>query len=511
MKKTVLKLAITALPFMPFVSDGQVKPRLAGLENNTEYISFLEEEERLRKKEDSLTNAVANIRNMFRTAPENRERYTKDILRLEGEIFEIRNSIGVVANKINSIEQEFIINNLIATPEGEQARGSQGRSNIPPENSKVLVLNDYFRLHLPTNDLEHLLEAQENETTTAAFIEQYKENYKAMADIAEVYKTVDNAFEADTLFNKYSVVGNLNDAVADSIAVLWGSVFDNKTFAYNLIFERMGRSDLLAFFDRKQRETREDIATAKEQAMSPAVLAYIKQKKLIFDYEKTIAETLKYKTSQDSLSRAEAAFDKSGYSFPKLTMAERLFLEYEDVSIHSPAKYNARNPIPELTIYSKGVIYRILLGAFQRIQPVSVMRGAYPVGYLKGTDGRYSYYAGGYPTLNEAKEGLDALKKAGFRSPKIAVWDYSDYRVLDESDLKKGTGTIYSVEITGISSLPKSVRDIVSEEFSGTEISRSGDSFIIGPFTDKMEAEELLDMIRREGNGFKVKITESGT
>ena len=71
-----------------------------------------------------------------------------NILRLEKELYEIRNRIGVTANEIGTIQQEFIVSNmngsgLSGTVVGPKASGEQVRN---------LVYNAYFRDHLSAAD-----------------------------------------------------------------------------------------------------------------------------------------------------------------------------------------------------------------------------------------------------------------------------------------------------------------------------------------------------------------------
>ncbi|MEG1842132.1 MAG: SPOR domain-containing protein, partial [Alistipes sp.] len=90
----------------------QVSPRIAGLEDNEEYMSLLREDAHLQQREDSIVNSVNTIRQQFRDNPDNRQQYTKDILALEEQIFKIRNAKGRLIDRISTIEQEWVISNL---------------------------------------------------------------------------------------------------------------------------------------------------------------------------------------------------------------------------------------------------------------------------------------------------------------------------------------------------------------------------------------------------------------
>ena len=89
-----------------------VEARIAGLENNAEYMSLLGEDARLQQREDSIVNAVAQLRRQLREDPARRQEYSQQILQLESRIFEIRNAKGRLIDRINTIEQEWVLANL---------------------------------------------------------------------------------------------------------------------------------------------------------------------------------------------------------------------------------------------------------------------------------------------------------------------------------------------------------------------------------------------------------------
>ena len=53
---------------MPFSGFGQVVARVAGLENNAQYMDLLVQEQRLQKQEDSVVNVIASTRKLFASA-----------------------------------------------------------------------------------------------------------------------------------------------------------------------------------------------------------------------------------------------------------------------------------------------------------------------------------------------------------------------------------------------------------------------------------------------------------
>ena len=89
-----------------------VEARIAGLESNEEDMSLLREDAQLQMREDSIVNAVERARRQLRENPAARQQYSQDILQLESRIFEIRNAKGRLIDRINTIEQEWVLANL---------------------------------------------------------------------------------------------------------------------------------------------------------------------------------------------------------------------------------------------------------------------------------------------------------------------------------------------------------------------------------------------------------------
>ena len=110
----------------------RVEPRIAGLEGNREYMSLLEQDAQLQIREDSIVNAVERARQQLREDPANRQRYSQEILQLESRIFEVRNAKGRLIDKINTIEQEWVLANLNgAAQQPAEPAAEKSRRAIP--------------------------------------------------------------------------------------------------------------------------------------------------------------------------------------------------------------------------------------------------------------------------------------------------------------------------------------------------------------------------------------------
>ena len=95
MNRFVFFLCLSAFPYVLFGQN--VSARVAGLENDQKYMELLGREQQLHRMEDSVVRIIGDTRELFssHSSPDEREKYGAEILRLEKELYEIRNRIGV--------------------------------------------------------------------------------------------------------------------------------------------------------------------------------------------------------------------------------------------------------------------------------------------------------------------------------------------------------------------------------------------------------------------------------
>ena len=298
-----------------------VEARIAGLESNEEYMSLLREDAQLQMREDSIVNAVERARRQLRENPAGRQQYSQDILQLESRIFEIRNAKGRLIDRINTIEQEWVLANL---------NGAASQPAGP---------------------------AAENPAAE----------------------------------------------IPDSLSDAWNYIFDNKSYAYGYLMDKLGRDEILSREEERLSEAARQLSELRGETASDAVTDYFLRKKVLVGYETSVADMLGLTSARDSLRGVTAQLEGIDFRLPRIDVAERYFLDYDSVSFSSTPKYSYQHPIPECKVYEHGTIYRILLGTFNTKRAVSTFRGAYPLSYLVNDDRKWCYYAGGFATREEAE------------------------------------------------------------------------------------------------------------
>lgn len=486
----------------------KVEARIAGLEGNAEYMSLLREDALLQQREDSIVNAVERMRQRLREDPSRRQEFSQEILQLESRIFEIRNAKGRLIDRINTIEQEWVLaslNGVAQQPAGPVATDSAA----VPDSLKVrnLVDNLYFREHLPAEDYAALREAQKQELQAVDYVDRYFANHSTLAQLAETYAAVQTEPEAIEVFERYNALQGLNRALADSLAAVWNDIFDNKSYAYGYLLDKMGKEEVLAREEEALSEAARQLTALQGETASDAVADYFLRKRVIVDYETVVAGVLALDAARDSLRGVAAQLESIDFRLPRIEVAERYFLDYDSVAILSKQMYSYQKPIPECKVYANGTIYRILLGTFNTKRAAATFRGAYPLCYQINDDGKWCYYTGGFATLAEAEAAQAMLKKHGFVRPEIVVWTDGVARNLSLGS--EAPKIVYRVEITGTDALSDDVKQVIAATAEGYELSRVGNQlFVVGTFVDKAVADRLAEAIRLADSALELKVAE---
>ncbi len=483
--------------------DAQQRVRIAELEDNAGYVNLVAEEDKLARMSDSITASMNSIRRSFRTDTLNRAANSAAILRMEGEMFDLRNRMARLSGRINAIEQEWIMQSLHAegVPEGGPVRPAEERT------AANLVYNSYFDRSLDAGSVRELRAAQLAESDIPPLIEQYRENNGRLTMLKFAYDFSIMAGTADSIRVRFDSLARVNAAADRLIAGEWATIFDNKSYCYNLLMDKENRGDLLQRFADDMEKLRQTQAEWQGVYASDEIMTYVLQKRLLTDYEIRLAADLKNQPALDSLKKVLAALPRvDGLELPPVRLKERLFLDYEDINVVGSSPYGSRNPIPDVNIYPKGIIYRVLLGTYSSAQQPSVFKNVAPLGVQKGPDNKYRYFAGGFPSDTTASAAVEQMRQRGFKSPEAVVWMDGVYVNLATG---KGLGSgFYRLELSGVHELTPEVREVVRTVTGGKPIVKGDGMFIVGPLDDGAEAARLRAALERRDPEMEIKISE---
>ena len=210
-------------------------------------------------------------------------------------------------------------------------------------------------------------------------------------------------------------------------------------------------------------------------------------------------------------SKLQAKADKdvvgasSGYTFtknsfgkvPSLAMRkpERKF-DYSFM-ILPEGRFAEDNTLPE------GIVYQIQIFTQSRKATVADIRGLSPV-FEKKSGSRYICSVGLFRTYADALSNLNKVKKQGFRTAEIRA--YKDGESISVSNARKlEDERLYTVVFypSDGKSLPEGAMELVRP--TGLDVAKSMENgavvFKIGPFHDKVEAEELTAALKALGAG----------
>jgi hypothetical protein len=496
-------------------ASAQGRTVIAGLERHAEYRELIAGEETLVKRADSLAGVVASLRGRLRTDTLNRAALSSAIVGLEEQGFEIRSVMAKLAARINTLEQEWILANLAGGGAGEAGgSGDDPASGQPAFGSRTepgeFTFASWFATGLSADQMAELRGARRSEGAIPDLVERYRLDHQRLAALVRAHDAAQTQPAADSLAALFASLRAENHARLRQIAEIWEVVFDSKSYLYNLLADKHNRADLLARFEEGLARMREQVPAAVETGAPVPLVDQLLQRRMMADYEAALAAALGDGPAADSLAAVAAGLPGplSLAGLEPVTLRERLWLDYADVTI-GKSPYNASNPIPEVAVWPRGIIWRVAVGNFAGRQSPTVFRGAHPLAVARGEDDRWRYYVGGFPTDSLADAAVEQLRKAGFRAPVPVVW--MDGTFIDPAAQEETR--IYRIDITGHTELPDAVREAIAAA-TGDEtpdIVRGAEGFTVTPLAAKsaIALRSILEAISSTHPEIEAKLSKN--
>lgn len=495
-------------------------PEFPGLEQNTQYQEYKRRSDELAHKVDSIQTLVDNARAEYNDqrdsiAPTQADfdRFASQILDYERQIFELQQIRGDLASRINDIEQQYILdnmhNNIAKVHIEEQDSSAIAASKM---EHRDLVRNHIFTELLSAEDYAELLVASSEDAAMDKLASEYLDTYNMLSRTATDYNAAEVESEANVLFDKYQLLNEKADSLSREIDRVWNHILDTKYYALGYILEKRLRYDLLD-------KSSADFTTMLQQCSandgyyaSDALVHYATGRPTLLNFEIDFASEMELSMALDSLQGARANMRLPEYRLDPVNIERRLFLDYSPITIGRTNFYNASNPLPELKVYERGTIYRILLGSFRNKQPMTLFKGVQPLAITRDEEGNYTYYAGGFATRGEVDEAMIFLKDKGFKKPEICRWrdgEMVNLSLAEEEDVSEvvPVGSRYIV-ILECESLSDEVRTTITATTPEKMISRTGGKFAVGTFTDRPEADVLISILQERHPEISVSIKE---
>ncbi len=482
----------------------QIQPRIVGLETNSKYMTLLEEDSSLSRQEDSIAMVVDALRESYRLegSAESREK----IISLENELFELRSRKAMVIDSLNIIEQEWVLSSV-----GEsKPASSEQRSPLGPSanNAKFIYQSPDVRVNLSDVDFKNLVRAEELELDAQKLSDSYAVNQNSLLSLTRSYEMATRQSDADEIKEVFDSLSTVGVRISRELRDSWGYIYDNKSFAYGVLMELLGFSDVLQKEAELMREAQAEFSARQKLGSSDELLRYLVQKESMVEYEVLVAQKMGLTSAVDSLHVVGERIASIDKNLPSPQIQERLFINYEPIEFVEKMPYTTSNPIPQTEIYEKGMIFRIYVGSFQAKQAASIFRNTTPVSYMKNDKNRYCYYIGGFATLDEAEEAFTQLKDRGFRVPQIVVWSDGRERNLTTDPLPMDS--TYRLEILDVATLSDQIQEAVSQIAPNNPISKVGtDKFVIMSLESKEQADAIEQELKKIDSSLNIVVGRS--
>lgn len=524
--KIICALAIASL----FVGASVAQKPIKELASNEEYRELMLRSEELQTKEDSITLLINEARTEYqRFAQEGadsitaeRDRFATYILDLEQQIFDLRSQRGQLTSRINSIEQEWVMAQLMNPVEEEfvaELPDSTAEEVIEPAAPiyyRNLVENTIFRDILTGEDYNDLLIASEEDKEMETIVADYLATYADMAEAAEAYRNASEEAEAERILSRFGDLEIEAEELSDEMQQKWNHIIDTKYYAYGYILEHERRYDLLDKASSDFSTMLQQCAANDGNYASDALMRYIVGRPTLLGHEIEFAREMELMEAADSLSGVRDNLNLADYRLEPIKVERRLFLDFAPIVVGRTNYYNSTNPLPELRVFERGTIYRILLGTFRSKQPMTLFKGVQPLFIAENDDETYSYYAGGFATLAEAEEAQLFLKEKGFRAPEVCRWENGEMINLTEAEESNEEGESVDMPVVGMrymveieaEMLTDEMRSTINQTTPGKMVSRADGRFVVGTFTSRSEADMLLTTLIDQHPDIQVTLKE---
>lgn len=209
----------------------------------------------------------------------------------------------------------------------------------------------------------------------------------------------------------------------------------------------------------------------------------------------------------------EIVGESTSYTFTKMSFGDDIELKLMDppvvfdytFKILPEGQFALDNTIPN------GIVYQIQIFSSGSKASVKALKGLSPVFEKKTSGGKYVYRVGLFNTYKDVLAKLNSVKRVGFRSAFIVAFidgeEVSVSKARGAETQKSKSPQFHEVRIIPSSGeLDSAMTEGINQQSGGKDIARTETEdgevqFVIGPFTDKEEAEKLAEFIRVMGVG----------
>ena len=371
-----------------------------------------------------------------------------------------------------------------------------------------IIHDERFINSLSEKDFEDLCNTQIEEANVEQLCNEYIELYSSIKELNAAYANAKNQSEADSIYAAYSDAIATLEELNTQIGQKWNFVIDTKFYAYGYVIEKERNKSLLNKLDADFSTMLQQCANNDDCYASNGIMRYAIGRPAILDFEITLAQEFGLTDVADSLIAARQEFVAPNYQLSPVELPEqRLFIDYCNITFGRTNYYNSTNPLPEVKVYERGTIYRILLGVFKSRQPMTLFKGTHPLYIETDESGLNHYYAGGFATLEEAEAAQKLLYDKGFKAPEICRWVDGTMTNLSAGSAmpatqepKKSTSAKRFMLCIAEKDMTTALKQRIGELHSNKSITLTHDGYVIGSFESHDEVTRLFITLSDEFN-----------
>ena len=472
------------------------------LENNSAYISLLKNEKILSARQDSIQRIISQKRDMLSKDTENRNKYTVEITDLETVLFDIRAQLGKITSQLNALEQEYILKNL----NNDTGSATNDASAI---QHKHLLANKFIKDNISKEEMSVMNMSPQKISQLNALGTEFIQLYEQKTKLADNYKNAPDKQSADSILGIWNQLEASHKRIENDFTALWEPVYSLKYDVYRRLLDKISApARLLETLNEKSRNLRSEESEAESSYDSAPLAMYPSQQLLITEYESALADQLGLTRAKDSLNKVMASINKETYALPIVKLSQMEFVNFIPVTIGGNQVHSEENPIPELTVPTKGSLFKVEIATYSK-QPATynVFKKVYPIEYTVLPDGKYRYYAGSYNNREEAVKANTRLRQYGFKA-KVVEW--KDGYELDEKGQPIIAIPVSDAYRVVFPEMTDEIRKIVAD--SDKELSRidvNGKAmYAVGLFNEQNEAQAIAVRIGSSAKIIGVDLSE---
>lgn len=503
--------------------------RIAGLAGDGTYMELLRQQAQLKAREDSTAAELSACRSRFETAAGQRGELGREIVRLESELFEVRNRMGRITAQVAAIEQEYIVSHL-DDPAGTAAEGEEGDAGGSRHDGgrRMLYDNPFFVDNLSGTDRRLFAVLPKVEAEIGRIGRQISGLYEQLTATKRQYEAAAEQETIDSLSLRAGELKEQIEQVDAQMEQLWLTIYHRKLDLYSVLLDRIGSIDRLQLeqLDQESRQVRRAERLAGEQ-LAPLLTTYPVQKRLTLNYESVLAQALGLTQAEDSLKtergRTEAMVAQAeAADYADIPFEPRSMIVYGAIAKSAERNYTTVDDIPALQVPKRGVYYTVQIGLYPAPpKGIEVFKGLTPVMYQPLGNGQRRYVAGGFATHAEAQAAVAQMTREGLRASVIAFAEGKPVSAAQAKALEAaaeqaeaaarttGEGR-YRVEIIPEElRLSAAAREIIAARAPGKTIVRNSSGnevvYAVDGFEQQTEAERLAEALRTQPN-VKIKV-----